>query len=376
MKKTIIALAIMGAADGVANAQSNVVIYGVVDTGYIKENGSDVRMGSNIDNRIGFRGTEDLGSGQKATFELERRFNLNDGTLARPDKDWDGAANVGLRGDNWGAVRLGRVNELSTETLRTLDPFYQYGVGSMLLSSQRSARIDNTIRYDSPSWTGFRFGASYSLGENMKNLTGVPADVTNPDRDDPNMRLEATPANVKYYGADNDGYAVMLGYDNGPLTLLANWSRLADSKKSYVWNAGGAYAFGPARISLAYEQTHDKGWREGEFSVKSKQHNWLLGLEWLMGPGRLNASFNYGKVKDVAWSDTDHGDKDVKKYALGYTYDLSKRTSIYGIVAYSDYEDDQVAGFYRNEGLNNQGDPDSYNRDRVTGVQVGITHRF
>ena len=54
MKKTLIALAIMGAAAGVANAQSNVVIYGVVDTGFIKENGSDTRMGSNIDNRIGF----------------------------------------------------------------------------------------------------------------------------------------------------------------------------------------------------------------------------------------------------------------------------------------------------------------------------------
>ena len=167
-KKPLIALAITGAMTGLANAQSNVVIYGVVDTGFIKENGSDTRMGSNVDNRIGFRGTEDLGGGMKATFELERRFNLNDGTLAQEGKDWDGAANVGLKGESWGAVRLGRVNELTTETLRTLDPFYQYGVGSMLLSSQRSARIDNTIRYDSPSWSGFHFGASYSLGENMK----------------------------------------------------------------------------------------------------------------------------------------------------------------------------------------------------------------
>ena len=373
MKKTLIALAIMGAAAGVANAQSNVVIYGVVDTGFIKENGSDTRMGSNIDNRIGFRGTEDLGSGQKATFELERRFNLNDGTLAQEGKDWDGAANVGLKGDNWGAIRLGRVNELTTETLRTLDPFYQYGVGSMLLSTQRSARIDNTIRYDSPDWMGFKFGASYSLGENMKHVTGVAYD---PNRDPGQPQPDATPANVKYAGADNDGYAVMLGYDNGPLTLLGNWSCLADSNKSYVWNLGGAYAFGPARISLAYEQTRDKGWKEGEISIRSKQQTWLLGLEWLMGPGRLNASFNYGRVKDVEWSNNDSGHKDVKKYALGYTYDLSKRTSIYGIVAYSDYDDDQIAGFYRGEGLNNNGDPASYNRDSVTGVQIGITHKF
>lgn len=243
----------------------------------------------------------------------------------------------------------------------------------MLLSTQRSARIDNTIRYDSPDWMGFKFGASYSLGENMKHVTGVAYD---PNRDPGQPQPDATPANVKYAGADNDGYAVMLGYDNGPLTLLGNWSRLADSNKSYVWNLGGAYAFGPARISLAYEQTRDKGWKEGEISIRSKQQTWLLGLEWLMGPGRLNASFNYGRVKDVEWSNNDSGHKDVKKYALGYTYDLSKRTSIYGIVAYSDYDDDQIAGFYRGEGLNNNGDPASYNRDSVTGVQIGITHKF
>ena len=108
MKKTLIALAVLGAAAGVAHAQSNVTIYGVVDTGYIKETGRDVRMGENINNRIGFRGAEDLGGGLKATFELEKRFDLYDGTNGNTDTaqyqgkketsgpDWDGAANLGL----------------------------------------------------------------------------------------------------------------------------------------------------------------------------------------------------------------------------------------------------------------------------------------
>ena len=64
-------------------------IYGIVDTGFIKKSGHDVEMGENVNNRLGFRGVEDLGSGMKATFELERRFNLNDGTLAQEGKDWD-----------------------------------------------------------------------------------------------------------------------------------------------------------------------------------------------------------------------------------------------------------------------------------------------
>ena len=390
MKKTLIALAVLGAAAGVAHAQSNVTIYGIVDTGFIKKSGQDVEMGENVNNRLGFRGVEDLGSGMKATFELERRFNLNDGTLKKSDKDWDGAANVGLKGDSWGAVRLGRVNELTTETIRKFDPFYQYGVGAMLEGNQRSPRIDNTIRYDSPNWSGFKFGASYSLGGN-----------TDKDSADPSIRAEEdysatdvkdwTYEGLKTAGADNDGYAIMLGYDNGPLALVGNWSRLADSRKSSVWNLGAAYRFGDAKVELVYQQTKDKGWANGERSnwndntsafgkwvaaeydenlvgkdginidsITEKQ--WLLGLEWKLGPGRLNASAQWMEVE--ANGGMHISDKDIYKYAIGYTYDLSKRTAIYGNVAYTDYDDEDVARLY--------GDTD----DGTYGVQVGITHKF
>lgn len=390
MKKTLIALAVLGAAAGVAHAQSNVTIYGIVDTGFIKKSGQDVEMGENVNNRLGFRGVEDLGSGMKATFELERRFNLNDGTLKKSDKDWDGAANVGLKGDSWGAVRLGRVNELTTETIRKFDPFYQYGVGAMLEGNQRSPRIDNTIRYDSPNWSGFKFGASYSLGGN-----------TDKDSADPSIRAEGdysatdvkdwTYEGLKTAGADNDGYAIMLGYDNGPLALVGNWSRLADSRKSSVWNLGAAYRFGDAKVELVYQQTKDKGWANGERSnwndntsafgkwvaaeynknlvgdgginidsITEKQ--WLLGLEWKLGPGRLNASAQWMEVE--ANGGMHISDKDIYKYAIGYTYDLSKRTAIYGNVAYTDYDDEDVARLY--------GDTD----DGTIAVQVGITHKF
>ncbi len=241
MKKTLIALAVLGAAAGVAHAQSNVTIYGIVDTGFIKKSGHDVEMGENVNNRLGFRGVEDLGSGMKATFELEHRFDLNNGTqkgktAAGKDREFDGAANVGLKGDAWGAVRLGRVNELTTETIRKFDPFYQYGVGAMLEGNQRSPRIDNTIRYDSPNWSGFHFGASYSLGGNTDSES-----------------IDGYMVDVKDAGADNDGYGIMLGYDNGPLALVGNWSRLADSKDSSVWNLGAAYRFGPAKVELVYQ---------------------------------------------------------------------------------------------------------------------------
>ena len=370
MKKTLIALAVLGAAAGVAHAQSNVTIYGIVDTGFIKKSGHDVEMGENVNNRLGFRGVEDLGSGMKATFELEQRFDLNNGRNKAgkgyknksADRDLAGLANVGLKGD-WGSVKLGRVNELTTETIRKFDPFYQYGVGSMMYGSQRVRGIDNTIRYDSPNWSGFHFGATYSLGDNMDS-----------DSRDSGQYGQG----LKDAGADNDGYGIMLGYDNGPLALVGNWSRLADSKKSSVWNLGAAYRFGPAKVELLYQQTKDKGYALGDQSAWKtakldnkltayagaddiQENQWLLGVEWKLGPGRLNASAQWMEVEANGGNISD---KDIYKYAIGYTYDLSKRTAIYGNLAYTDYDDKEVAAIY--------GDTD----DGTYGVQIGITHKF
>lgn len=106
MKKQLLALSLLAAFAGMAHAQSNVTIYGLMDTGFIKETGSDLKMGEWNSSRLGFKGTEDLGSGYKATFQLEKRFYVNDGAK-NGDLEFEGASNVGLAGP-FGAVRLGR----------------------------------------------------------------------------------------------------------------------------------------------------------------------------------------------------------------------------------------------------------------------------
>ena len=60
MKRNLSALALLASLAGTAFAQSNVTIYGIVDNGFIKETGSDITMGQNVLNRIGFKGSEDL----------------------------------------------------------------------------------------------------------------------------------------------------------------------------------------------------------------------------------------------------------------------------------------------------------------------------
>ena len=360
MKKTLIALAVLGTCAGAAYAQTNVTIYGTVDTGLIKETGSDVRMGSNEDSRIGFKGTEELGSGMKATFQLERRFSLNNGTkfsgndaldiLQGEDPDgedgveWQGAANVGLQGEAWGAVRLGRVNDIAIENFGTLDPFAYYGVGSAMggYNILYSEELANTIRYDSPSWAGFGINLSYTLGHETHGAE-----------------------NRIYDDYGNDGFGIGLKYDNGPLMLTANYDRLADSDKSWLWNAGGAYTYQGFKVSVGYQSTKVKSaaaYVLADVDSEIDQKDWLVGLQYNTGPHTVKFSYNRGEVE----SHTEYDGK-ANKYSLGYTYDMSKRTSLYAMVAYTDSDNDSVGEIYNSNGVAD---------DSVTGVQIGITHNF
>ncbi len=378
MKKTLIALAVTAAASSAAFAQTNVSIYGIVDTGYVKKTGFDAQMDENLNNRIGFKAIEDLGGGLKATMNLEKRFHLNNGTnnASKDDRDWEGAANVGLKSDCWGSVILGRVAEIPTEAIRRFDPFDQQGVGAMIESTQRSEAIDNTIRFDSPSWNGLTGHASYSLGKNMNSKSRVKDDI-----------LVGSATNHSN-GYDNDGYALGLDYTYGGWDFTANYSVLADSNRSSVWNAGASYSWDSVKVSLLYQMTRDKGLKDGDYSRWAKastyrdswstvtnlkedgvfndyvQKQWLAGVEWKIGPGKLNASFQYIDAK-FNGGEFNNASGDIYKYAIGYTYNLSKRTSLYGIASYTDYDNsDDAANIY--------GDA----HDKTTAVQVGVTHKF
>lgn len=347
MKKTLLIPALLGLVAFGAQAQSHVTVYGLFDTGLIKETGRDVRMGNNIESRLGFKGSEELGNGNRAFFVLERRFNLNDGSMGtawdhddyihKRNADWQGPANVGLSG-NWGAVSLGRVVNLTVENYSRIDPFGQYSVASGLSAYYflRTELLSNAVRYDSPVWNGASFGASYTLGAD--------------DRD--HILTDS--------GDYNDGYNLSLKYDTSPVLVMANFNRLADSHHSYTWNLGGAYAFGNATVSLGYEKNRDKSLGDSmDFDT------WIAGLKYRIGQGTVNASFNRADIDDGSYNGH------ASKYALGYTYDLSRRTALYGMLAWTDFHDNHAAWYFGNR-ASESGKYD----ESITGVQIGITHRF
>lgn len=312
MKKTLIALAVLGSVAGVAQAQSAVTIYGKLDQGVRKQTSEATQLTNRAASRIGFKGSEDLGGGLSAIFQFENRFKADTGVQDDATHLFKAQSNVGLKGA-FGTVRLGRIYNNVDDIAAGLDPFGQDGISAMQTNALAVTRQDNSIRYDSTNFSGFAVQAIYSFKE------------------------AATPAPA----SANDGYGVSATYNNGPISLAAGWNRKTNSNDSNYAVIGGGYAFGPAKVTALYEDVKNKA---GATEVKQK--NALIGLAYTVGSGTINASYGQLKTADI---------KD-KKLAVGYTHNLSKRTSLYGNAARTDFGTTGV--------------------ETKNGVEVGVTHNF
>ena len=145
MKKTLLAAAILTTFAGVAQAETSVTLYGVIDTGigYNKVSGEFPSMdatgtvtkndvsGSRIGmingvqagSRWGLRGSEDLGDGLRAMFTVESGFDSGDGQ-SQQSRLFNRQATIGLANDSWGSVEFGRQTTVGGTFLGEIDPFY------------------------------------------------------------------------------------------------------------------------------------------------------------------------------------------------------------------------------------------------------------
>ena len=174
MKKSLLALAVLGAFAGVASAQTSVTIYGSFDgglrnltnttaTGQSKFTMSS--SGTYNSNRIGFRGVEDLGGGMNAHFVLENGFNT--GTGAVVGELFGRQAYVGL-GGAWGSVDLGRQYTVAFKTIASYDPFqYKYTAIAPAIAATAGVRYSNDISYtgNAPTLT-----VHPSAGQDIRNV--------------------------------------------------------------------------------------------------------------------------------------------------------------------------------------------------------------
>ncbi|RYF01276.1 MAG: porin, partial [Oxalobacteraceae bacterium] len=328
MKKSLAALAVLGATAGFAQAQTSVSVYGSFDGGvrsqnHVNSNGnSRTTMGSNgtyNSNRLGFKGTEDLGGGLNAHFTLESAFNTGTGATDS-SRHFGRSAFVGL-GGQWGSLDLGRQYTVAYRTVGTYDPF-NYKFTGIIPTSQASisagTRVDNDIQY-----TG-TFGpvtarAEYALSERVGGgSAGSHAGIGATFASGP-IALGAA-----YTARKPDVRTAAQVAANAPTNFQDNRS----------WTLGGAYTMGPARVAAGYARETQDLAAGGE---ADQQNAWLGGSYNLNPALALSAAYYHTKVDAGLAGATADGKRGL--FIVGATYALSKRTNFYADVDYARFKD-------------------------------------
>jgi len=398
MKKTSVALLALGAFAGAAHAQSSVTLYGIVDTGLLFNNNvkglHEYALSQGTSSRWGLKGTEDLGGGLSAVFDLENGFTTGTGALSQGGLEFGRKAFVGLSSKQWGTLTAGRQYSVSNDLTASYASGADWAASGLGYGTRAadvdnvdtSNRIQNSIKYESPNYNGLQAGVLYSLG-------GVAGAFS-----------------------QNSIWDAALSYSNGPISLGAGYTFVKDPYYSFFGNqgnsstpstaatgandnmaskifggyasagseqiivAGGSYAFGPATVGLLYSNTQFQNlgtvsavgaisapkYTSGTATFNSGEIN----LKYQLNPSLLLAGayiYTHNSGAD------DLGSARYNQVNLGVIYSLSKRTSLYAI------------GFYETaSGIDSTGKQavanftsSTYSADnhQLAGI-FGITHRF
>ena len=306
MKKSLLALAVLGAFAGVASAQSSVTIYGLLDLAVTKGNGGTAPADSNpggnglsrayimkqsASSRLGFRGTEDMGGGLSAQFQIEHRFTPDDGAAANPF--WAGRSYVQITSAAVGSIYMGREYTPAFWPAVKTDPFGWDGVGQVATaqyarfrSASSAVRTANTGGFKSRSFGGVTVQAAVALGEG--NTVGRDIGF--------NVEYAGGPIYAGFgYEKINDGPAIQ-----------------ADNQ---MINFGGAYDLGFVRPAIYFAQA-----KTGVNGV-DKNKSAMFALTAPIGAGKLKFAYNRLDPQGTSNNETHIG--------VGYDYALSKRTNLY-----------------------------------------------
>ncbi|HEY5799920.1 MAG TPA: porin [Burkholderiaceae bacterium] len=319
MKKSLMAVALLGAFAGVAHAQTSVTIYGNVDANISKTTGRTAAIGKGDNNRLGFRGTEDLGGGLKAVFQLEIRYEPDTGTLESVTRPlFQGESRVGLQGD-FGMVRIGRGLTAMQAGNIPFEPWSYVpsragfatdiavaGYTSDPLSGAGNSgnRFSNAVFYNSPVLGGgFSFAGVMATKEANGSVALVGRGTTAAPQFGPNAEAATSP--LSFSGQ----------YTNGPFGAMLTYERNAIDTK-YL-GAGAYFQAMPALKLMAMWSRQDQS---ANRLVNDTTSAWLLGANYVMGAGKLLAG--YGEKKPEGLVAT-------RQFSLGYEHSLSKRTYLY-----------------------------------------------
>lgn len=378
-KTTLLAMAVSAAAFSVQAAQ--VSLYGSVSTGLLYSNSASLSGGVDAkdkplnnqqsvdsfsmesgfwgDSIWGITGEEDLGNGWTVGFTLENEFGSDTGALATDGKIFDSQAYLRIGNDKVNFA-FGNIGGLASaggdfDLICGFDPMEAYvGVAGLGAFASKDFASDNMAVVEVTPMEGLKVSLMGNTGDD---------DSSEPKWSDRNH----------YYGLG-------VSYENGPLALAAiaemrKYNRVADwadNDDSWTFTVAAAYDFEVIRPSFVYQHaSKTREFAAGEISGAAYNFDsFMLGATAPLGQGTLRASVQYVKGENDAVSD-EEGSATI--LGLAYTYDMSKRTTLYGAAFYSVGGDGLDKDLGTNEKAFGLMDRAEYNS---VGFGVGLVHTF
>lgn len=387
MKKSLIAMSVLGAFVAGSATAANVEIYGLINPAlmFTSSNGDydgaetknqfSMEEGKEFGSRWGLRGMEEISPDFKVGFVLESGFRSDTGALGAArdtGRIFDRESHIDLH-TKFGKFQFGRMplfgSVLGADGLfRAIDPLfanYTVAFGSGSVTGSDWTRVDNAISYVTPTFAGLTGYAMYSF----KNDGTTDAEESK---------------------AESDRYASLaLRYQNGSLeavlvtdmTMYGSVDKKdheeAGADNGFTVTLGGNYEFSNGFKLIAFAQYFKDQW----LNTNARAGVTFDGVDYITGGNGygfvdgygVSLGANYplggGTIKgQVAYRDMDNTDDvDFSRWfvALGYDYPLSKRTSLFA-----------MTGFTQEKVENNRATTNNEATPYGFEFTAGILHRF
>ena len=359
MQKSVLSLAVFaalsaGAVAG-AQAQSNVQVYGLMDAGVEQltnatpSGASQARVisGGKNTSRWGFRGSEDLGGGLKAVFNLEGGIFLDTGNSDGPlfkRQAWVGLEN------QYGRLVIGRSFTTAYDFVILFDPLgyapnYSWATSTNASGPSKygmTTAFDNLVKY-SGSTGEFKYGATIGLGEQSSATSST---------------------------ADSRKYAVGGSWTHGPFAAMVTYEQIngnvvpatANRDETTALHVAADYKMADWRFTAGGRAYKLKAGKAATADVKADTY-WA-GVSYYVQPAwTFTGAVYHVDVKNVAQGQ----DADPTLYVLRALYALSKRTDLYAVAGYAKAEHNKLVSLSRD---------DAGFASTQRGLTLGIQHRF
>lgn len=357
-------------AGGLAVTDANTLtVYGLIDTsiGYVMQNGkrrTKMESGHMSGSRLGFKGSESLGNGLKANFQLEMGINTTNGESQQNQgfgaKVFGRGTVLSLTGD-FGEIRAGRtLASVPTEVQAVGDPFGLGGGGNVQSIQPAPGRQNNNFGYQTPKIGGFIGKLSYTFGEH----TGRDID-TKRRADQYSIALfyyqDAVSGAISFTQMKNPSDDSNVRYINSALAYDFKSFKLFGTLASFK-NPGAAIT---PTVNTALNNTGQlAGFPSVGYYSGQDLLSYSIGASIKLGPGNL-------LVNAIVVDDSGPLHRDAKQFGIAYLYPLSKRTSLYadyGMIRNKNGAGYALIGAVSAAGFSNSGNSDA--------LRFGIRHAF